>query len=497
MAQAIRPPRTVGRPGVSGQPPTRSDLLHPRHFRGRHHAATLLVVLALAVVGFRLFPGTDVTVLENGQSFRVSTTFDPGSEALGAASVSLEPGDRVVEGTGGRYLSLAVERARPVTIVADGQTFALRTQATTVAGSFAEAGIELRPGDRLYVDGQLTTSRAPLSAAIKLASRVAPGSATADPLNIELVRARPATVYFDGMRLDTMSAAPTVQELLADLGVTVREGDLVSVDLQSPVNAGAVIRLSKARTVAVTLDGQQQTFYTLAETVRDVIRLLDVTFDGDDQVFPSLDTPIVPNMQVTIMTTQVREVSAEEPIAPKVVDEYDPNRAEGDISVTEGVAGIKRVVYSVTYRNGVADAARTVLSSEVVQEAVPTRRVIGTKPRPGASKPTIYVSGGAPAVYRQKLHVVATWYNLDHGAFAADSPHYGTTASGAKAAWGTCAVDPSVIPMYTRFYVPGYGWCTALDTGGGIQGAHIDLFFPNEIGDPGWGVQYLDIYIVD
>ncbi|MCA9823743.1 MAG: G5 domain-containing protein, partial [Dehalococcoidia bacterium] len=235
----------------------------------------------------------------------------------------------------------------------------------------------------------------------------------------------------------------------------------------------------------------------LAETVRDVIRLLDVTFDGDDQVFPSLDTPIVPNMQFTIMTTQVREVSAEEPIAPKVVDEYDPNRAEGDISVTEGVAGIKRVVYSVTYRNGVADAARTVLSSEVVQEAVPTRRVIGTKPRPGASKPTIYVSGGAPAVYRQKLHVVATWYNLDHGAFAADSPHYGTTASGAKAAWGTCAVDPSVIPMYTRFYVPGYGWCTALDTGGGIQGAHIDLFFPNEIGDPGWGVQYLDIYIVD
>ena len=155
MAQAIRPPRTVGRPGVSGQPPTRSDLLHPRHFRGRHHAATLLVVLALAVVGFRLFPGTDVTVLENGQSFRVSTTFDPGSEALGAASVSLEPGDRVVEGTGGRYLSLAVERARPVTIVADGQTFALRTQATTVAGSLAEAGIELRPGDRLYVDGQL------------------------------------------------------------------------------------------------------------------------------------------------------------------------------------------------------------------------------------------------------------------------------------------------------------------------------------------------------
>lgn len=145
-----------------------------------------------------------------------------------------------------------------------------------------------------------------------------------------------------------------------------------------------------------------------------------------------------------------------------------------------------------------ADKARTVVSSDVVQEAVPTRRVIGTKPRPGASsKPTLNVSGGAPAVYKQKLNARPMWYNLDHGAYPPDSPHYGTTASGAKASWGTCAVDPSVIPLYTRFYVPGYGWCTALDTGGGVRGAHIDLFFPNEVGDPGWGVQYLDVYIVD
>ena len=51
--------------------------------------------------------------------------------------------------------------------------------------------------------------------------------------------------------------------------------------------------------------------------------------------------------------------------------------------------------------------------------------------------------------------------------------------------------------MFTKFYVPGYGWCTALDIGGLVKGYHVDLFYPNEVGDPGWGKQTVDIYIVD
>ena len=99
MAQALRPPRYRGRLGAAEQHATRSDLLlHPRHFRGRHHAATIFVVLLLAVVGFQLFPEQDVTVLTNGQSYRVSTTFGPQSEALSAAGLDLAPGDRVLRG---------------------------------------------------------------------------------------------------------------------------------------------------------------------------------------------------------------------------------------------------------------------------------------------------------------------------------------------------------------------------------------------------------------
>jgi 3D (Asp-Asp-Asp) domain-containing protein len=51
----------------------------------------------------------------------------------------------------------------------------------------------------------------------------------------------------------------------------------------------------------------------------------------------------------------------------------------------------------------------------------------------------------------------------------------GITASGMVARHGVVAVDPDVIPLGTRLYIPGYGEAIAADTGGAIQGHKIDL----------------------
>ena len=45
---------------------------------------------------------------------------------------------------------------------------------------------------------------------------------------------------------------------------------------------------------------------------------------------------------------------------------------------------------------------------------------------------------------------------------------------------GICATDPRVIPLGTRFDVPGYGPCVAADTGSAVIGATIDIWMPNE-----------------
>jgi 3D (Asp-Asp-Asp) domain-containing protein len=56
----------------------------------------------------------------------------------------------------------------------------------------------------------------------------------------------------------------------------------------------------------------------------------------------------------------------------------------------------------------------------------------------------------------------------------------GHTASGLPVGPGICATDPRVIPLGTRFDVPGYGPCVAADTGSAVIGTTIDLWMPSE-----------------
>jgi cystine transport system substrate-binding protein len=63
----------------------------------------------------------------------------------------------------------------------------------------------------------------------------------------------------------------------------------------------------------------------------------------------------------------------------------------------------------------------------------------------------------------------------------------GRTATGIPVGWGVIAVDPSVIPLGTRVTVPGYGEGVAADTGSGVRGATIDLWFPSLAQARAWG----------
>jgi 3D (Asp-Asp-Asp) domain-containing protein len=82
------------------------------------------------------------------------------------------------------------------------------------------------------------------------------------------------------------------------------------------------------------------------------------------------------------------------------------------------------------------------------------------------------------------MTVVATGYALP-----------GATASGAAVGWGAVAVDPSVIPMGSRLSIPGYGLGVAADTGGAIQGARIDLWFPSAAEAHAWGSRVVTITV--
>jgi 3D (Asp-Asp-Asp) domain-containing protein len=130
----------------------------------------------------------------------------------------------------------------------------------------------------------------------------------------------------------------------------------------------------------------------------------------------------------------------------------------------------------------VAQARAAAARSALIER---TARQVGSAP---AAEPIADVSsplaGEAPPTGGVEMTVSATGYALS-----------GHTATGLPVGWGIAAVDPSVIPLGTHFYVPGYGEAVAADTGGAIYGSTVDLWFPTETLADVWGRRTVTIVL--
>lgn len=126
-----------------------------------------------------------------------------------------------------------------------------------------------------------------------------------------------------------------------------------------------------------------------------------------------------------------------------------------------------------------AAAARSAMIEQATRQAASAPS--GEPAVPDVSSP---LAGQAPPSGGTEMTVSATGYALS-----------GRTATGLPVGWGIAAVDPSVIPLGTHFYVPGYGEAVAADTGGAIYGSTIDLWFPTATQAEAWGRRTVTIVL--
>jgi 3D (Asp-Asp-Asp) domain-containing protein/peptidoglycan hydrolase CwlO-like protein len=135
---------------------------------------------------------------------------------------------------------------------------------------------------------------------------------------------------------------------------------------------------------------------------------------------------------------------------------------------------------------GSLERRRRLNAAEVARLAATSKRIAarsetpaagpGAEPGPAAAAPAPPVSGTGTML------VTATGYSLG-----------GHTSTGMPVGWGVVSVDPAVIPLGTRMSIPGYGEGVAADTGSGVQGAAIDLWFPTPAEAMAWGRRTLTI----
>jgi 3D (Asp-Asp-Asp) domain-containing protein len=157
-------------------------------------------------------------------------------------------------------------------------------------------------------------------------------------------------------------------------------------------------------------------------------------------------------------------------IAPKTIHRLTINLAPGHTKVIEpGRAGVREVYVRYAQRDG-GPVHQTVLASTVM--LAPKSRIVA-EGIGGTPLSSFEARGIASMAYmaRSAMEMLATAYTADCAGCG------GMTALGRRAGKGIVAVDPRVIPIGTRLYIPGYGFAIAGDTGGDIVGNRIDLGF--------------------
>lgn len=109
---------------------------------------------------------------------------------------------------------------------------------------------------------------------------------------------------------------------------------------------------------------------------------------------------------------------------------------------------------------------------------------------PQAAKKTVNTTHGEMA-YKSCVAMEASAY------LPTDGNGAGITATGTRAQRGVVAVDPNVIPLGTKVYIPGYGVAVAADTGGAIRGHKIDLCMESYGEAINFGRRAVSVYILN
>ena len=232
-------------------------------------------------------------------------------------------------------------------------------------------------------------------------------------------------------------------------------------------------------------------FQTKQSTVGEFLKEQNVQLGEWDQVNVPMNRKIQNNMHVAVDRIEKQIKKRVETIPFETEKKKDPEVAKGEEKIEKkGKAGQRIYQIFTIYKNGEllkGKDGKPLTEEALIQEVPPVKQLVkigtGEKVELASSNPS------APANLKNAKAIKgqATGYT-----------HTGNrTATGTVPKRGTIAVDPRVIPLGTRLYIPGYGYGVAEDTGGAVKGNIIDLFFDTREEAIKWGRRNVTIYVLN
>ncbi len=312
-------------------------------------------------------------------------------------------------------------------------------------------------------------------------------------VNIDIKRAFNVEVFFDGEWHSYVANDGTVADLLKRENIPFEGNYTVIPALDAPLAPNMQINVSKLFNVNIFVDGENKAIAVPEGTVADALKFLNITLAADDIVSEPLDSAVTEGMPILVDRVEYKDETSMEAIPFATTVKKTNSLKKGETSVeTPGVNGEKEVVKRVKYVNG-APAEAEILSEKILKNPVNQVNLVGTKP---ASRSKVEVKDGAITdengnvySYNKVLTGSCTAYTAKPGA---------RTSTGAVARRGLVAVNPSEIPYGTKLYVPGYGVCTAADTGGALKSGRtlVDVYMDSTTECRRFGRKNLQVYVL-
>ena len=331
------------------------------------------------------------------------------------------------------------------------------------------------------------TAMAALTAALFVGVSLAPATPTLDAICILVDKNGPQVVTQDTAELDrsflslrrSLGGSHAMQYILTP-GRTVtvdhsgRTFTAVSRAERLPVFLERCgIRLGSDEMVELTLTGEDLSIRISSTLTYQHFVTVETDYDIERTPDPLMD--------------KGTEEIIRKGVSGQIVETYEDTVVRGEVVSTRYVGASHDTSHNELVRYGTR--VYEVERDDTIEKVVPYGEGEGG---------ILYFKSGATMTYSKVMTCNSTAYYSGGDGGAA-----WTTAVGASVGIGTIAVDPKVIPYYTKMFIQAasgsrvYGMGTALDCGGAIKGNIVDLWFPTYADCRSWGRRNVTVYILD
>ena len=366
-------------------------------------------------------------------------------------------------------LSACQKTGAPVAILVDGTTYTISTTERIPARMLSAAKVTLGPQDRLLYLG----ASVPADTAL----------AEAASYTLTVRRAVALTVMTPDGQKTFQTSAQSVGQALAEAGYTLYAADRIDPPANTPIQGPLTVTFQPSQPVLGTVDGTQVAVRSAAASVGQALAEAGLPLIGLDFSSPPETDPLPADgkISVTRVVESVALIQKSLPFATRTEPSADLELDQQAL-VQGGQPGLAVTRVRTTSQDGKQVSQKTE-SESIVRP--PQDRIMGY-----GTKIVIRtaVVDGVTIQYYRKLTLLATSYSPCGSGTSKCS--YGTS-SGLPVQRGTVAMVYSwyLAFGFDRLYIPGYGYATVGDVGGGPAGSHywVDLGFTDADYQPVYG----------